>query len=791
MLLTGCGGGGGGNSESPGPIAAPSGLSYPSPPDFEAFRQITPLTPSVNGTVTSYSVSPTLPTGLTLDSTTGILSGTPTVAAATAVYTVTAANSSGSTTTGISVTVTGVAPPSISYPSRSYSLAIGRPIESISPQRTGGNPLSWSISQPLPAGLSFDSTTGRITGTPTATAAAAVYEITASNLAGSGTFALTIDVSARVILELGHVAEIISIQREGNRILSVDETGHWVLWNQTDAEIVAQGESSCGRYCDTKTVKLAGSTVLSKFDTQLQVTDTTDGRVLATIDSGDSWATLASDGSYIAAGTTAHVRVWSRSGDLLLTRPGDYRYARPFAAPTELRIGAGPAGNDRVEKISVSTGASTTVPHAGAFHSWFSDGSRFFSNVSNTVWVYDNADGHQLDLRALASTEQLTGQGDWFWTADNSSPYRVEIYEVGASATPTASYSFPYNYEAVASADTIGILNSGTGQISIIDLSGATPVKVDHATSLDRPRAYGAISSTQWLTGSQYGVLAREDSMPGTPAFFGWGAVRSLAASIQRIVVATASGRIVYFDAATHEQEGVIDFAADDVQLSEDGSVLGAQGDGLRFYSLPSENVLLSRPESASFTLATSGAVFSMTPSTAQPTQVIRMSDEAVLWTRTSPSSAPPRLSPSGSSLAEWNGDTQANSGTDVYVDLGSQANGTLHTALSGRAVDWFDDNRLLVSQSIITTAPTPQYVGTIIYDLSSGQQSARLPFPVMSRFQPMTSERIYSPSGNLIASMSDGSTLWQGPYPISSHGGVTPTHVIFVWDATVRAAPY
>ena len=49
-------------------------------------------TPSNSGSaVFSYSVSPALPAGLSLDSFTGVIFGTPTAAAATAGYTVTAA----------------------------------------------------------------------------------------------------------------------------------------------------------------------------------------------------------------------------------------------------------------------------------------------------------------------------------------------------------------------------------------------------------------------------------------------------------------------------------------------------------------------------------------------------------------------------------------------------------------------------------------------------------------------------------------------------------------------------
>jgi hypothetical protein len=60
---------------------------------------------SSGGAVTSYSVNPSLPQGLSLDITSGIITGTPNTTAALANYTVTASNSGGSTTVNLSITV--------------------------------------------------------------------------------------------------------------------------------------------------------------------------------------------------------------------------------------------------------------------------------------------------------------------------------------------------------------------------------------------------------------------------------------------------------------------------------------------------------------------------------------------------------------------------------------------------------------------------------------------------------------------------------------------------------------
>ena len=86
-------------------LAAPSALSYTSPNAFPLNVAITPLFPTVTGVVASYAISPALPTGLSLNTTTGYITGTPTVASASATYTVTATNPSGNTTFGVVISV--------------------------------------------------------------------------------------------------------------------------------------------------------------------------------------------------------------------------------------------------------------------------------------------------------------------------------------------------------------------------------------------------------------------------------------------------------------------------------------------------------------------------------------------------------------------------------------------------------------------------------------------------------------------------------------------------------------
>jgi len=95
---------------SSGP-SAPSNLAYPVASIHGTVGQaISPDTPTVTGKVSSYTVSPALPAGLTLNMTSGAISVTPTAAAPQASYTVSAQNSAGSTTSTLQVTVAIAAP---------------------------------------------------------------------------------------------------------------------------------------------------------------------------------------------------------------------------------------------------------------------------------------------------------------------------------------------------------------------------------------------------------------------------------------------------------------------------------------------------------------------------------------------------------------------------------------------------------------------------------------------------------------------------------------------------------
>ena len=138
---------------------------------------------------TSYSVSG-LRDGLTLNSTTGVIAGTPTTAG-TVRLTLSATNSSGtSATVTLTITVAG-APVITSAPTASAQVG-----KAFSYQITAtGSPTSYSATG-LRDGLTLNTATGVISGTPT-TAGTVRLTLSATNSSGTGSATLTITVAAR------------------------------------------------------------------------------------------------------------------------------------------------------------------------------------------------------------------------------------------------------------------------------------------------------------------------------------------------------------------------------------------------------------------------------------------------------------------------------------------------------------------------------------------------------------------------------------------------------------------
>lgn len=762
-----------------------------------------PFAPVVSaGTVTTWTLDRALPAGLNFDAATGRVSGTPTAASPQQGYTLTGSNSGGAHSEVFAIWVKDTAP-QVTYLETVHVLPKGKPAH-IVPDNVSGNAVAWSVSPALPAGLSFNTATGEISGTPSTLSPETAYQVIASNPDASTYLSLSISVEdGTVLVDLGHADTVQSIRRDGQRMVSLDAGGHAVLWNaQSGAKLATRDgvrRESGSTYANL--VDVAGDTAVMQTTNFLLLLDSATGAELAQVHTTSTlrWWQLARDGSYVVAATGDTLTAWSRTGSVLFTRSANYSGAKAFSAPGELRIGGGPAGGV-IESITVPGGvSSSSATHQGAFHSWFEDGGKFFTNTGNTIWVY-SANLAQLDTRAMPTLGVLTGQGNWFWTYRYPAA-QIDVYAVGASSAPTATYPLSGNPNIIASNGTIGILPYGSTDVSIVDLSGGAPLKNDFTGPSYYFGAYAAADKDDWAVGAMLGVMLGE--FTATPQLYSYGEAQDIDANANDIVVATASGHILDFDAQTRAVKRDIDYAASKVELSADGaSVVAAPLYGsnlfspvknLRVYSLASGALLneWTYPSSGitlrDFDVADAADVIAQVSNglSGTPQRTVTTLSGTAIW--------------SSSAIGGTNSMMLSPDGTQVVIQVetppagvGSAniyGNGTLSGAIPGGVAGWLDNTRLVVNRYV----PYKTWFDFDHVDVMNATQSVLASFNVstIGNIQPVTSNSFYSRSSNTIHDASTGATLFSSGDRERGRGAVSGTNVAYAAGAVVWLRPH
>jgi Putative Ig domain/Abnormal spindle-like microcephaly-assoc'd, ASPM-SPD-2-Hydin len=137
---------------------------------------------------TSYAATG-LPTGLSVNTSTGLISGTPTVAG-TSTVTVSATNSGGTGSASLTLTINSAAP--VITSSTTVNGAVG---SAFSYQITATNSPTSYAATGLPTGLSVNTSTGLISGTPTISGTSSAT-INATNAGGTGSATLTLGIAS-------------------------------------------------------------------------------------------------------------------------------------------------------------------------------------------------------------------------------------------------------------------------------------------------------------------------------------------------------------------------------------------------------------------------------------------------------------------------------------------------------------------------------------------------------------------------------------------------------------------
>jgi len=141
-----------------------------------------------------------LPPGLSLDAGSGVISGTPT-ATGTSTVTLNASNAGGTGSATLTLTIEGPGAPVITSPTtaEAFNTSLFTTASAFSyPITATSNPTSYSATG-LPSGLSVSTSTGVISGTPTATNTfTSSVAISAANSSGTGSAILTLSVNSPV-----------------------------------------------------------------------------------------------------------------------------------------------------------------------------------------------------------------------------------------------------------------------------------------------------------------------------------------------------------------------------------------------------------------------------------------------------------------------------------------------------------------------------------------------------------------------------------------------------------------
>jgi hypothetical protein len=153
----------------------------------------------IPGTKT-FSITPALPAGLTMSTSTGVVSGTPTTTQSATTYTVTASDGTASATATIAITVSAatVSATAVVPASQAVSGFVGValvPTAALTAAAVTGTKV-FSITPTLPAGLTLNAATGVISGTPSAVKAATTYIVTVSDGTNFGVATVRLTVSA-------------------------------------------------------------------------------------------------------------------------------------------------------------------------------------------------------------------------------------------------------------------------------------------------------------------------------------------------------------------------------------------------------------------------------------------------------------------------------------------------------------------------------------------------------------------------------------------------------------------
>ena len=238
----------------------------------------------------SFAISPPLPAPLTFNTTTGQISGTPTATFASTVETVTVTDAVNATSSSSFNLVINPPLPVATKAVATVALLTGRAVTPVTPITvSGGTPgYTFAIAPALPVNtVSFNTATGQITGTPTATLKSQVETVTITDSLGSktsATFTLAITTPAALTTTVAVATKKLMVGKVAASFIPVTSKGGYgsnvftinpalpegLLLNAATGAITGTATASIPATTETITVTdLNGGTISASFSLQV------------------------------------------------------------------------------------------------------------------------------------------------------------------------------------------------------------------------------------------------------------------------------------------------------------------------------------------------------------------------------------------------------------------------------------------------------------------------------------------------------------------------------------------
>jgi hypothetical protein len=389
---------------------------------------------------TSYSASG-LPAGLSIKTTTGAITGTPTVSGASSVL-LSATNAVGTGNAVLALTINGTQPKPAITSATTAKAALGSAFSYII--TASNSPTSYDASG-LPSGLSVNTATGAITGTPTVSGTSSV-SIGATNAGGTGEAILTLTVSppAPVITSAASATGIVGSAfsytiTANNSPTSFNATGLPAGLTVTTATGVISGTPTA---TGTSSVTISAINAVGTGNAVLALTINASQSKPAITSAATATAALGSAFSYTITASnspTSYSATGLPSGLSVNTTTGAIIGAATAAGSFNVAIGASNAGGTGTAILAL-----TVIPHAPAITSaataTATKGSAFSYTItaSNSPTSY-NATGLPAGLSVKTTTGAITG------TPTTSGSSSISLSATNAGGTGNAVLTLTIN----------------------------------------------------------------------------------------------------------------------------------------------------------------------------------------------------------------------------------------------------------------------------------------------------------------------------------------------------------